>query len=1747
MIDDSPIRFERKGYAGYKVLKEYRAQCPQTLCDYLKERSQSGIAPSQSFCEPVFGSVLLADISGFTKLSSILEVEDLKRHINNFFTLLLDNIIKKHKGDVIKFCGDACLIMWSCPVKSFHLDRKMCALKAVRCALDLLQEIGLYNSGTGAKAVSLRLHCGMSVGTVYCMSLGDSQRMEFLISGPVLSEVGLAESEAETGELCLNGTAYTLVASDYNAEVKPKGSIKISSARKKEFSDSSGLKIFGGCFRIMKNRPMGPRGRRSPKIYIDTGAVDEESASMGFLEYTEPTGSSKLGNSLLNQLKSSSQSETREYKKAFSRFVHESVRARVQRSSNPGHEAELRHVTTMFIQLLNLDEDFNTGKHQRPQQVIIEILDILRRVGGGALRQYVVDDKGCVVICCFGVPGFSSENDGVRAITAAMRIRSGLKQHDVSCQIGIACGMVYCGYVGSKYRKEYVMMGSSVNLAARLMGKCSPEEILVDSNVHIESHDEFDFKTLTPIAAKGYSEPVEVFSPVKHISPDNTLESITRRSNTFQTLPIVGRSFELGILRAAFSEYVLKQEAAAALEGPIDEQPIKPSTSNKFVIVGPAGSGKTALIDEFLKQNNIPSVVRVSCHLANSYEPYEVIKQLLKASMSRATSRTTTMSPTISRGLSLSETKDQGTGSEDDFDEANSGVFPGVEEDVEFRVLEDVYSEIVMWVEANLSHMKFSVSVDKSKQFDIDHKSTSNGDADNKIDTDEWDRYEFIISSHSRSTSFKRQSSVKASFSTNLDDVSEARELDCSSHTLVRSDREFTVEQALAAEETISFGIMEVLPLLRICLDTADNVPDSISLKLTEEGINDVLISLASEIIKALLHSTRGRVLIVEDLQWCDKESFAILLNTVSLLNECVFVSSMRSTEESAKTTGRRYVRCASFEGHMEINSIDQVESICRSLRMKPFSRQQIELLIRSSIKPSLLSSNPNVVSGKNISNILVRSRGGVPGEVVTQIRQMQAILLRSKFGTIKPSLANRSHELPKFDKLPVENQIVLKMASVCGTTFSLFTVNLTLEKMGYLSIKSRTEKILVEIEEKGLIKRVFGQNDKTESKGQIVSAPSPKAEVISDYRNSPLGSFRGLGGSFRSSSFRAGGNTVSPKMKMYMFVDKSFRENVYSVLLESQRESVHRIIAQDLEETYLEQTFPSYQQAETLAFHYTKARDEAKQIYFTQQAALRARETFMPLTAFHQLSHLFLLVFNQQSVEQVLQSLFKSPKSSYYENYKLELRRHRQFGNNFVSKMYLLESDLKGKVETSCSLIPSIQAAYYVAEMSILKYKICDLNDSFNLGVLANHMLHTATLPISRWRLSSHTKEMYAMMYFYQGDIFLMRGMLGKAHEFVKRALDMFPRKEDKGERFLMVTVLNTIQLFKKGVYAAKQYTKKVQTGVDRGSTIYSCIQLHKGVVEIARGDVLAAQDTVNGAATRMLRKDSSPLPLQVENVTSWLHYIRGNPQLLHDCLRSLSGSDQLLRKIWSLELIIVIYIMKGEFKEARAVLSKLRRLQSGRFGVCFYSALLGFLSTFEKRHCSEDVDERDGCINSIIFAADKMSERTQTSPIGMVCLFFVAYAGQNILGTFTEKHRAGQDVSAFIRKGGGVEFRLNDAARRATESLKLATKALPMLQVLMDVLTMQRLRLTNSVANPALDVEYFVQYYRREDIKQFVFGLAFWHHEKALYCQEFNMSVQVMEFENTLGPAQASATMSNCYERLGITRTHPLFGGDM
>ena len=128
----------------------------------------------------------------------------------------------------------------------------------------------------------------------------------------------------------------------------------------------------------------------------------------------------------------------------------------------------------------------------------------------GTVRQFLVDDKGMVLIACFGL--VAHENDAERATRCAMEISTDLRKERIISSSGVTTGEVYCGLVGGETRCEYALIGDVVNMAARLMASTS-DEIRCDLATYTRSCTRVVFEKLEPIKVKGKEEKQQVFKP----------------------------------------------------------------------------------------------------------------------------------------------------------------------------------------------------------------------------------------------------------------------------------------------------------------------------------------------------------------------------------------------------------------------------------------------------------------------------------------------------------------------------------------------------------------------------------------------------------------------------------------------------------------------------------------------------------------------------------------------------------------------------------------------------------------------------------------------------------------------------------------------------------------------------------------------------------------------------------------------------------------------------------------------------------------------------------------------------------------------------------------------------------------------------------------------------------------------------------------------------------------------------------
>lgn len=246
-----------------------------------------------------------------------------------------------------------------------------------------------------------------------------------------------------------------------------------------------------------------------------------------------------------------------------------------------GWVAELRRVTVLFVSLPDfgdIDTTNLTAAHDT-----MRALQAATYRHEGSINKLNVDDKGVTLVAALGLPPFAHEDDPERGIRTALAFKQELKERGLRGAVGVATGLVFCGSIGNETRREYTMIGDTVNLSARLMQLAGRTEdkaevpILCDEATYASCIGELEFAALPPAMLKGKAEPVKVYQP----------RGQKVRRDGHAPIPqseMIGRKVE-------------RERTAAQLHQFITGNPV-----GVTVILGEAGIGKTRLVDELRRQ-----------------------------------------------------------------------------------------------------------------------------------------------------------------------------------------------------------------------------------------------------------------------------------------------------------------------------------------------------------------------------------------------------------------------------------------------------------------------------------------------------------------------------------------------------------------------------------------------------------------------------------------------------------------------------------------------------------------------------------------------------------------------------------------------------------------------------------------------------------------------------------------------------------------------------------------------------------------------------------------------------------------------------------------------------------------------------------------------------------------------------------------------------------------------------------------
>lgn len=260
---------------------------------------------------------------------------------------------------------------------------------------------------------------------------------------------------------------------------------------------------------------------------------------------------------------------------------------------------EHRIVSVAFAMVSGLDERVSSsGRDSTADELAALVDDLLASIDpfGVTLLHTDIAPDGFKCVITAGAP-INPGDIGDAALQAALAVADIDTPFDI--RVGVQTGRVFAGFLGAPYRRTYTVMGDPVNTAARLLGQAAPGDVVAASSLVDDTRAIFDVEPLEPFHVKGKTEPLHAARVLAMTDDVRRAASATR---------LHGRRKELEILARAFGE----------LGETID-------------LVGPAGSGKSRLVDAAWDEAEGLTTFRGACTPYGAGSPYGVFRSVLRS------------------------------------------------------------------------------------------------------------------------------------------------------------------------------------------------------------------------------------------------------------------------------------------------------------------------------------------------------------------------------------------------------------------------------------------------------------------------------------------------------------------------------------------------------------------------------------------------------------------------------------------------------------------------------------------------------------------------------------------------------------------------------------------------------------------------------------------------------------------------------------------------------------------------------------------------------------------------------------------------------------------------------------------------------------------------------------------------------------------------------------------------------------
>ncbi|MBE9228775.1 FHA domain-containing protein [Phormidium sp. LEGE 05292] len=170
---------------------------PTAVIKKLKEEGNLEIIDTQV-------TALFCDISGFTQMSEKMSPRQVIEMLNEYFKVMVEDIVFQYEGTLEKYIGDALLAIWGAPYQQpDDADRAVRAAIAMQWAVESLNV-----EWEKQRNLQIQIHIGINTGKVAAGNIGSPRLIQYATIGDTTNVTSRICSAANPGEILISQTTF---------------------------------------------------------------------------------------------------------------------------------------------------------------------------------------------------------------------------------------------------------------------------------------------------------------------------------------------------------------------------------------------------------------------------------------------------------------------------------------------------------------------------------------------------------------------------------------------------------------------------------------------------------------------------------------------------------------------------------------------------------------------------------------------------------------------------------------------------------------------------------------------------------------------------------------------------------------------------------------------------------------------------------------------------------------------------------------------------------------------------------------------------------------------------------------------------------------------------------------------------------------------------------------------------------------------------------------------------------------------------------------------------------------------------------------------------------------------------------------------------------------------------------------------------------------------------------------------------